>query len=421
MATTQYIGARYVPLFYTASDDSNNWEAGVQYEPLTIVTYLNQSYTSKIPVPASVGNPADNPTYWILTGAYSAQVEQYRQEVEDVVNDMAALETNTQAALDLLKESNKKYVLISDSYGMGTNPSWTTLFQTDVPGTIEDSKTSIGFVTTSAPNGTFLTSLERVANNMTDEERAEITDIIVGGGFNDATQIFLGNATLGSLRTAIRAFAARALTLFPNAMVTLAWMAWLCYGADTTNHPTSSELDTARIGYNTTYAPNLRHIEGCEYVLMDPTQNDSSLFHPNAGSGSTNLYRAVLFKLLGGFAYKYYGSVTAAKVIMSGDKTATINKFTISGQDELCVIDFDIDVSGTFSNSGTNPRVLTLNPGDTPFYASHTLNFVVVNYQTKEAYMANITPSGQLYVYAGSTTLTNAKLVGHCAFDKDMS
>ena len=54
MAVHQYIGARYVPIFYTASDNSNDWEAGVQYEPLTIVTYLNQSYTSKKQVQASV-------------------------------------------------------------------------------------------------------------------------------------------------------------------------------------------------------------------------------------------------------------------------------------------------------------------------------------------------------------------------------
>lgn len=84
MATTQYIGARYVPLFFTNPDDnSNNWKSGVAYDPLTVVTDLNQSYTSKIPVPASVGRPSENPAYWILTGAYNNQVEQYRQEVEN--------------------------------------------------------------------------------------------------------------------------------------------------------------------------------------------------------------------------------------------------------------------------------------------------------------------------------------------------
>lgn len=92
MATAQYIGARYVPLFFTNPDDSsNNWKSGIAYDPLTIVSDLNQSYTSKIPVPATVGRPSENPTYWVLTGAYSAQVEQYRQEVAELDGNVSAL------------------------------------------------------------------------------------------------------------------------------------------------------------------------------------------------------------------------------------------------------------------------------------------------------------------------------------------
>ena len=117
MATTQYIGARYVPLFYTASDNSNNWESGVQYEPLTIVTYLNQSYTSKIPVPASVGNPADNPTYWIMTGAYNAQVEQYRQEVETFSGRINSLEEFEDYAENVSYYKDKRIVVYGDSSG----------------------------------------------------------------------------------------------------------------------------------------------------------------------------------------------------------------------------------------------------------------------------------------------------------------
>ena len=74
----QYVGARYVPKFA----DPVAWASGTSYEAMTIVTYNFSSYTSKIPVPATVGNPADNPDYWALTGNYNAQVEQYRQEVE---------------------------------------------------------------------------------------------------------------------------------------------------------------------------------------------------------------------------------------------------------------------------------------------------------------------------------------------------
>ena len=76
----QYIGARYVPVF----DGEYNPEK--TYEPLTIVTYLNNSYTSKKTVPA--GTLPSNSEYWALTGNYNAQVEQYRQEVEQYHEEM---------------------------------------------------------------------------------------------------------------------------------------------------------------------------------------------------------------------------------------------------------------------------------------------------------------------------------------------
>ena len=92
-----YVGARYVPKFA----DPVAWASGTSYEAMTIVTYNNSSYTSKLPVPATVGNPADNPDYWALTGNYNAQVEQYRQEVHkytDILNDtMLSFESLTEA------------------------------------------------------------------------------------------------------------------------------------------------------------------------------------------------------------------------------------------------------------------------------------------------------------------------------------
>ena len=75
-----YVGARYVPKFASPME----WAADTSYEALTIVTFNNDSYTSKIQVPPTVGNPANNPKYWALTGNYNAQVEQYRQETENL-------------------------------------------------------------------------------------------------------------------------------------------------------------------------------------------------------------------------------------------------------------------------------------------------------------------------------------------------
>lgn len=75
MAVTQYIGARYVTLFA----DPIEWSSTKSYEPLTVVTHQGNSYTSKQFVP--VGIDISNGDFWVLTGNYNAQVEQYRQEV----------------------------------------------------------------------------------------------------------------------------------------------------------------------------------------------------------------------------------------------------------------------------------------------------------------------------------------------------
>ena len=86
MPTRQYVGARYVPKFA----DPIAWDMNRTYESLTIVTYLNDSYTSKKNVP--VGIPISNTEYWVNTGNYNAQVEQYRQEVVEYKEDVENLE-----------------------------------------------------------------------------------------------------------------------------------------------------------------------------------------------------------------------------------------------------------------------------------------------------------------------------------------
>ena len=76
MSVSQYIGARYVPLFA----DPAEWNDERIYEPLTIVLHEGNSYTSKQFVPKGV--PIDDDSFWALTSDYNAQVEQYRQEVK---------------------------------------------------------------------------------------------------------------------------------------------------------------------------------------------------------------------------------------------------------------------------------------------------------------------------------------------------
>lgn len=93
MTTRQYIGARYVPKFFenSATGDST-WASNTPYEPLTMVLWNSVVYTSKKNVPASVGNPAENASYWVATSNASEQIAQLAEQVaalEETVDDVS--------------------------------------------------------------------------------------------------------------------------------------------------------------------------------------------------------------------------------------------------------------------------------------------------------------------------------------------
>ncbi len=79
MGFTEYVGARYVPIFGRLGEETIQWDNSKPYEPLTIVLHEGNSFTSRQYVP--VGIEIDNKEYWAETGNYNAQIEQYRNEV----------------------------------------------------------------------------------------------------------------------------------------------------------------------------------------------------------------------------------------------------------------------------------------------------------------------------------------------------
>ena len=125
MAQLQYIGARYVPKYYENSVDpsSSEWEPGKVYEALIVVTYNDDSYISKIPVPSNIGDPASYPAYWAKSSFNAAAVAALQQEISDILNDIgnkteltenesinnALLETNHIANAGLSIESYKVF------------------------------------------------------------------------------------------------------------------------------------------------------------------------------------------------------------------------------------------------------------------------------------------------------------------------
>lgn len=115
MAVTQYIGARYVPLFA----DPMQWDSKKTYEPLTIVYNAGNSYTSRQYVPAGI--QIDDDAYWALTGNYNAQIEQYRAEVARCDGRITAVEGDTaQLKTDTAQLKTDVSQLKTDTAQLGT-------------------------------------------------------------------------------------------------------------------------------------------------------------------------------------------------------------------------------------------------------------------------------------------------------------
>lgn len=115
MAVTQYIGARYVPLF----SDPLEWDVTKEYEPLTIVYWQGNSYTSRQAVPSGVD--IANDSYWALTGNYNAQIEQYRKEVRQY-DERIASNAREIGSLDARMDSAESTL---EALGTAAKKNWT--------------------------------------------------------------------------------------------------------------------------------------------------------------------------------------------------------------------------------------------------------------------------------------------------------
>jgi chromosome segregation ATPase len=96
-----YVGARYVPKFA----DPIEWDTERGYESLTIVTYKGESYTSKCPVPPGID--IKNERYWALTGAYNAQVEEYKNQVKDLSEQVTGFASDNKEFRDKITQYDK--------------------------------------------------------------------------------------------------------------------------------------------------------------------------------------------------------------------------------------------------------------------------------------------------------------------------
>ena len=212
MAVRQYIGARYVTKIYENSLDpsSAEWEASVTYEPLTLVTYNNSSYLSKKEVPGSVGNPASNPAYWVVTGDYNGQITILQNQITTLQGIVNTISTSLTSP-ELRTMSERKFVFIGDSYGAVPTPN------TSFVGTVV---TILGLTSDQYHNlsvsGATMSDYINEVTGYSYADADDITDVIVTGGINDCRD---DDYTLSNLPTTIPSLITNIKTTFPNAII----------------------------------------------------------------------------------------------------------------------------------------------------------------------------------------------------------
>lgn len=185
MSVREYVGARYVPKF--SDVNGGVWANTYSYEPLTIVKYGTDFYTSKIPVPVGVSISDD--TYWVKTGDYNGAIISLQNEIDELNENKS----------DEMK--NRVYLFIADSYDVVGDFVDSVGDWIGCKRYIKRSQDGASFIRHDAPwsNYTYinvLTTLDPISASDLDE----ITDVVifpsVNDDANDATEMLTAMQTI---------------------------------------------------------------------------------------------------------------------------------------------------------------------------------------------------------------------------------
>lgn len=196
----QYVGARYVPKVM------GEWNKALQYEALSIVTYLGNSFTSKVPVPANID--ISNKNYWVNTGNYNAQVEAYRQETAQLNNDL------NNEIINRKNDTKDNILWIGDSYSVNYNHKLPNGVRDmlNAKNWYEYSKGGAGFAGAWA-GASFNDLIEQAKSEMSASQKEMIKYVYIVGGANDSSF----NWT--EVKPKVISTVKNARTSFPNAQV----------------------------------------------------------------------------------------------------------------------------------------------------------------------------------------------------------
>lgn len=330
-----YVGARYVPIF------AGTWDKTKTYEPLMIVEYQGNSYTSKTYVPAGID--ITNDTYWSLTGNYNAQVEAYRKETQAVADQLDTIQTdlgdlgnqvnqntNTLTKLNTNFNNttllNKKIYILGDSNSSAGESNWPGLLPNYIPQTNTVTNLSRSGTTISKTGGWADSILKTVIDGNPAPDIA-----IVFLGLNDFNQqVPIGNfGTASPGQATIDTFAGSVISMC-NQLYT-SWPNTICYFVTVPKSwsPNIADLLIPKVFYNFALA-NIPKAWG--YNIIDFYSNAPLL----SSNGGNKWYRDALHLLpsYAPFMAKFFADyLLNGKSDKLGDVLTynTLNKYLVAG------------------------------------------------------------------------------------------
>lgn len=258
--------------------------------------------------------------------------------------------------------TDKEFIIIADSYGTGnqwqtgetTNPTWPEYMRQCLG--VDSGKWHVnasdgsGFVSGYG----FLHQLMDVTAILPDPD--VITDIILGGGFNDYS------AAESSILTAMESIDTYVKTNLPNAKIHLALLGW-------TSKLNERNALTAHVWpvYPKCAALGWRYLAGTQYVMHNYRLFCNDNFHPNQ-TGQEELGRNVAEAYLTGCCSPYYrfdnvtadagtlfdtGTFTAINGFSNGQILAGLNNGSVTASTPITLTNGSPVVLGTISDPYT--------------------------------------------------------------------
>lgn len=322
-STNVYVGQRYVPKFYDDGTEQHGatWDKTKVYEPLTIVLWEGDSYTSRTFVPAGV--EITDTQYWLQTGVFNAQLASVSNRLETITT--TANDFITTAPSMKANAINRHIIVLGDSWANGypevdNSLGWLHYIDNSLFGEFyQAAQSGVGFA---SANNNWNNLLKTVVT----PNPGDITDIYIIGGTNDRAS--LDSQVINGIQNVLDQMSVK----YPNATLHVIQVRLPC-----------SENDTSRFAYacsktgvNFISLANVCNVSGSNY--WSSTAHPTNEFNEILANAITKviLYNSYEHAINGTFyaltpedGFNITGSIYIAGA--GNQKTITIGDITLSG------------------------------------------------------------------------------------------